>query len=72
MEKNAVYHRSTPDMCFALDDETIVVLLKTGKDVDRVCIINQDPFINELRRQREWTGDSTEMELYAELEYQLV
>ena len=66
----AVCHRSTPDMCYSPDGEEIVVNLRTGKDVDAVYLIYEDPFIHELNRKSEWYGRRARMELSRELAYQ--
>ncbi len=65
----AVSHRSTIEYCYAADEETVVVNIKTDKDVQRAFIISEDPFIHELRREPEWSGVKTEMSLLAELKY---
>ena len=66
MNTAAIFHRSTAEYSYALDNDTVVVSLRTAKDVQKAWIIWNDPFINELERC-EWYGDRVEMELYLEL-----
>lgn len=68
----AVSHRSTIEYCYAADEDTVIVNIKTDKDVQRAYIISEDPFIHELRREPEWSGVKTEMSLLAELKYHLL
>ena len=68
----AVYHRSTPDMCYSPDGENIVVNLKTDRDIDAAYIIWEDPFIHELHRKREWFGKREKMTLSRELAFQVI
>ena len=49
----AVYHRSTPDMCYSPDGSEVVVNIRTGREVDAVYLVHEDPFIHELNRRRE-------------------
>ena len=66
MNTAAIHHRSTAEFCYAVDNDTVVITLKTAKDVTRAFIIWEDPFIHELRRCA-WEGERKEMDLYIEL-----
>ena len=68
MNTSAIRHRSTFDMCYAADDDTAVIRLQTGKDVDKACIICSDPFIAELTRKKAWYGQKHPMQPLIELE----
>ncbi len=68
MNAAAIIHRSNSEFDYALDTDRVVITIKTGKDVDHVSVIHQDPFIHELRRKPQWFGDKTEMERYMELD----
>ena len=68
----AVYHRSTPDMCYSPDGSEVVVNIRTGREVDAVYLVHEDPFIHELNRRREWYGRREKMTLSRELAYQVV
>ena len=72
MNISAVSHRSTIEYCYASDENTVTVNIKTAKDVDRAFIISEDPFIHELRRQPHWSGVKTEMHKLAELKYHII
>ena len=69
MNISAVRHRSTGSDCYALDENTVVLNLHTDFDVERAYVVSEDPFIHELRRQREWKGKRREMERGYELEH---
>ena len=72
MNTAAVTHRATNEYCYAIDKDTVVVNIKTAKDVQRAFLIHEDPFIHELRRWKHWKGVRTEMTLLAELKNHLV
>ncbi len=72
MNRNAVFHRSTCDMCYAADNDTVVIRLLTGKDIDKAFIICADPFLNELTRKKSWYGKPFPMTLQMELEERFV
>lgn len=72
MNTSAVRHRSTADMCYALDKDTAVIRLQTGRDVDRAYIICADPFLHELTGKKNWYGQKHEMKLFMELEDHLI
>lgn len=68
----AISHRTTIEYSYALNDNTVVVNLKTGKDVDKAFIVYEDPFIHELRGELEWNGIKLEMQKLAELKYHFI
>ena len=68
----AVYHRSTPDLCYSPDGENIIVNLRTDRDIDAAYIVWEDPFIHELHRKREWFGKREKMTLSRELAFQVI
>lgn len=72
MDISAVSHRSSYCECCAYDKNTVIISLKTAKDVERAYIIHEDPFIHQLRRQPEWSGIKTEMTDKTELEYNYI
>ena len=72
MNRAAVIHRACSPYCYALNENDVIITVRTAKDVERVYIICEDPFIHELKRRREWFGEKREMELSMELgEYYL-
>lgn len=68
MNLSAIIHRSNSEFCYALDKDRVAVTIKTGKEVDHVFIIHEDPFINQLRRKPDWFGKRSEMQKYMELD----
>ena len=72
MNISAIRHRSTGSFCYALDENTVILNLWTGHDVDKAFVISEDPFIHELRRQRDWEGVTSQMEPLYELEHHMV
>ena len=59
-------------MCFAADENTVVIRLVTDKSVNKAVLMCSDPFINELTRKKSWYGKPDEMKLEMELENGLV
>ena len=60
MEFAAVFHRATDNYCYALDENQLIINLKTGYDVKEVNIVYGDPFANGiLGGGEEWTGDKS-------------
>ena len=59
-------------MCYSPDGETVVVNIKTDRDVDAVWLIWEDPFIHELHRKPDWYGRREKMILSRELVYQVI
>ncbi|MBQ6498955.1 MAG: glycoside hydrolase family 13 protein [Ruminococcus sp.] len=72
MNTAAVTHRANIEYCYAADNDTVVINIKTAKDVQRAFIISEDPFIHELRHERYWSGVKEEMQILAELEHHIL
>ena len=72
MNTSALHHKSTADLCYAADNETAVIRLRTGRDVEQAYIICDDPFIHWVRRQKDWDGTRYPMRLILELEEHLI
>jgi len=68
MDLAAIIHRSNCEFDYALDNERVVITIKTGKDAEKVSLIHGDPFIHELKRLPEWCGEKSEMQIYMELD----
>lgn len=41
---NAVYHRANDNYCYPLDENQLIINIKTGYDVKKVNLIQGDPF----------------------------
>lgn len=44
MNLSAVYHRSNDNYCYELDEDTLIINIQTGYDVERVELLYSDPF----------------------------
>ena len=72
MEFAAVFHRATDNYCYALDENQLVINIKTGYDVKMVNIVYGDPFANGiLGGGEEWTGDSAGIPFKKNLKHQI-
>ena len=58
MNFSAIYHRSTEQMCYAYSDTELVINLRTGRDIDKVFIIYDDPW--EILDEN-WQGHRVEI-----------
>ena len=58
MDFNAVYHRGNDNYCYPLDENRLVINIRTGLDVKYVNICQGDPFRSGILGGGElWTGD---------------
>lgn len=49
--------------CYPIDDDTIIVNIRTGKEIDKVFIFVGDPFSAGISSgEHKWSGDRLEME----------
>ena len=72
MEFTAVYHKTSEQMSYALDEDRLVVNLKTGYDVKQVFIIHGDPFdAGILGGSEKWSGTREEIVFKKRLPYQI-
>lgn len=69
MELGSILHRSAYSDCYALNENEIVVNLRTGKDVTSVAIIHDDPFAGGATGFAAWDGKPEMMTLRWELKY---
>ena len=59
MDFNAVYHRANDNYCYSLDEEQLVINIRTGYDVKYVNIIHGDPFnAGILGGGESWDGEA--------------
>lgn len=62
MNLAAIYHRSQDNYCYCLDEDNIVISLKTGYDVKKVTLYYLDPFkFGILGGNNTLSGDALEM-----------
>ena len=62
MKLDAIYHRTTDNYCYQLNDEELNINIKTGKDIDKVSIIYGDPFDGGILGG-DWSWSSKEEEI---------
>lgn len=72
MEFASVFHRATDNYCYALDENQLIINIKTGYDVKEVNIVYGDPFANGiLGGGEEWTGEKAGIPFKKKLKHQL-
>ncbi len=71
MKRELLQHRAGGNECYALDADRLVVMLRTGYDVNAVELCYGDPFSAGIMGGAEsWSGDKLKMEPECDLEYQ--
>ncbi|WP_234121334.1 glycoside hydrolase family 13 protein [Clostridium hydrogenum] len=69
----AIEHKAYGSNCYALDDKSLVIRLKTGYEVKKVELIFGDPFDKKgLYGDKEWITSSIEIKEQKKLKYQLL
>ena len=54
---SAIYHRMSEQYCYCLDNDQLIINIKTGYDVDRVYIIHGDPYeAGIMGGSEKWSG----------------
>ena len=72
MEFTGVYHKTSEQMSYPLDENRLVINLKTGYDVKQVFIHHGDPFdAGILGGSEKWTGKREEIVYKKRLPHQL-
>ncbi len=72
MEFTGVYHKTSEQMSYALNEKELIVNLKTGYDVNRVFIHYGDPFeAGILGGKEKWTGKREEIVYKKRLAHQI-
>lgn len=72
MEFTGVYHKTSEQMSYPLNEDELVVNLKTGYDVKRVFIHHGDPFeAGILGGKEKWTGKREEIVYKKRLRHQI-
>ena len=57
MEIAAIYHRTANQFAYALNSEELIINIQTGYDVDRVFIVQGDPYLAGIMGGKEqWQG----------------
>ena len=72
MEFASVYHKTSEQMSYALDENQLVVNIKTGYDVKKIFIHYGDPFdAGILGGNEKWTGKREEIVYKKRLSHQI-
>lgn len=62
MELGAIYHRTSDHYCYPLNEDELIINLKTGYDVERVYIHQGDPYLAGIMGGEErWQGERLEI-----------
>lgn len=69
---SAISHRSAYDQCFCLDESTLVIRLRTGKEITSVTIFQADPFEDGISDKSRWQGCPIAMNRQYELPYHIL
>ena len=72
MEFSGVYHKTSEQMSYALDEDRLIVNIKTGYDVKQVFIHYGDPYeAGILGGKEKWIGKREEIIYKKRLPYQI-
>lgn len=72
MEFAAVYHRTSDNMCYCLNETELIINLKTGYDVQKVFLHYGDPFEAGILGGNEvWKGSRIEIPFKKRLKHQV-
>ncbi len=72
MEFNAVYHQASENYCYPLNNDELIINIKTGYDVKYVNIIKGDPFAAGILGGGEnWEGEAENIPFKKRLKNQL-
>ena len=72
MKFEAIYHRTSDNYCYPINEEDLIVNIKTGHDVEKVYIIYGDPFENGISGgNSKWCGTEEELIYKKNLTYHL-
>lgn len=72
MRLESIVHRSAFTDCYALDSETVVLNLRTGKDIEAVSVIHEDPYSSGLSWDSPWKGVPVKMKKEKELAHAFI
>ena len=62
MNFSSIYHISTDNYCFALNDDELVIRIQTGYDIEKVELMYGDPFMSGIFGGNDsWSGEVTEL-----------
>lgn len=62
MNLSSIYHISTDNYCFPLNNNELVIRIQTGYDIEKVELMYGDPFISGIFGGNDsWSGEITEL-----------
>ncbi|WP_026498772.1 glycoside hydrolase family 13 protein [Butyrivibrio sp. WCD2001] len=62
MNLGAIYHRMSEQYCYSLDENQLIINIKTGYDVDKIFIYHGDPYDAGIMGGKErWNGKKEEI-----------
>ena len=70
MNLAAISHRGTSPDLYALNENEIVINIRTGKDITAVSVIHEDPFAGGATGFAAWDGIGEAMTICRELKCQ--
>ncbi|HHZ05538.1 MAG TPA: alpha-glycosidase [Clostridiales bacterium] len=71
MNYSGIFHTATDNMCYALNDNELVINIKTDYDVDRIILHYGDPFATGIMGGKTtWNGSQVEINTFTRLAYQ--
>lgn len=72
MNLAAIYHRTSDNYCYAINDDELIINIKTGKDVHEVYLIYGDPYTNgTLGGKSGWDGKKIPIPYKKELSHHI-
>ena len=64
----SVYHRTSEQMCYAFNNDELIINLKTGKEIEKVSLIWGDPYAAGIAGGAErWEGEELNVPFKKEL-----
>lgn len=71
MNYSGIFHTATDNMCYAINDNELVINIKTDYDVDRIILHYGDPFATGIMGGKTtWNGSQVEINTFTRLAYQ--
>lgn len=67
MNVGGIFHRCAYTDCYALNENELVINIRTNKDITAVNLIHEDPYMNGASESRPWHGVRTSMDVSMEL-----
>lgn len=70
MNVAGIYHRTDENYCYPLDENRVLISIKTGLDVDKVVLYHGDPFSHGIAGSNQnWSGEAVDMTDCTRLKY---